>query len=872
MIPLHLRLSGFLSYRDPIELDFTTFELACISGPNGAGKSTLLDAITWSLFGQARRRDDSLINLQSKAAEVAFTFRYEQNLYRVQRSLSRGKTPILEFQMHADASVLNASPLAHDTRPTLGSGDSWKPLTERTLRETQAVIERTLRLDYDTFVNASFFLQGRADQFTQQPPGKRKDVLSNILGLGTWETYKTRTTDRRRLLEEELAGTEARLGEIATELDQEVPRRRRLAELEAELSRLTSARKSQEVSLANHRKVAASLAQQRVLIETLAGSLDKSLTRVVELETRLADRQSVRLQSADLARRRPMIESGFQAWQKTVKDLEEWNQAASAFREQEKSRLPLIEKIAAEKARFEEELRGLVLEHREFQSQTASIKNLETELGRARILVGEAETRSAELAQLKAELAARRESVAALKAENGALKTEMDALQQRIQTLQSAEGITCPLCGQPLSPDHRASTLRSLQAEGKARGDQFRANAAAVADGLAMVSQLESKFPLRSGADDERLARSNAVAQLIEKLGTLQRLAADWESSGNQRLTELQENIQNGAFASEEQALLARVDEGLARLGYDVAAHDRVRLTERERRAADEDYRRLQAALAALAPLDNEIHNLEAEIADRRSEIAREQDELKAARSAAEAAGASLPDLEAAERELFDLQEQENRLNQEVGGAHQKVSVLDDLRTRSAELQSSRQSLAIQIGRHRMLERAFGKDGVPALLIEQALPEIEGKANEVLDRLSDGRMSVRFVTQAGYKDRRREDLRETLEIQISDGDGLRDYETYSGGEAFRVNFAIRLALSEVLAGRKGARLQTLVIDEGFGSQDAQGRQRLVEAINLVKKDFAMILIITHLDELKDYFSTRIEVDKTERGSVARVVS
>ncbi|MGW8251530.1 MAG: AAA family ATPase, partial [Anaerolineales bacterium] len=63
MIPRSIRLSGFLSYRSPVELDFTGFSLACISGSNGAGKSTLLDAITWSLFGQARKRDDSIINL-----------------------------------------------------------------------------------------------------------------------------------------------------------------------------------------------------------------------------------------------------------------------------------------------------------------------------------------------------------------------------------------------------------------------------------------------------------------------------------------------------------------------------------------------------------------------------------------------------------------------------------------------------------------------------------------------------------------------------------------------------------------------------------------------------------------------------------------
>ena len=63
MIPLHLRISGFLSYRDPAELDFKLFDLACISGHNGAGKSSLLDAITWALFGEARGKSSDVINL-----------------------------------------------------------------------------------------------------------------------------------------------------------------------------------------------------------------------------------------------------------------------------------------------------------------------------------------------------------------------------------------------------------------------------------------------------------------------------------------------------------------------------------------------------------------------------------------------------------------------------------------------------------------------------------------------------------------------------------------------------------------------------------------------------------------------------------------
>src|SRR5688500_18534606 len=118
MIPVRLKLSGFLSYREPVELDFTSFDLACISGANGAGKSSLLDAITWSLFGQARKRDETLIHSAAQAAEVTFTFRYEENMYRIQRILPRGKGTILEFQ------ILDGGERTEDDRPQTTDGDT----------------------------------------------------------------------------------------------------------------------------------------------------------------------------------------------------------------------------------------------------------------------------------------------------------------------------------------------------------------------------------------------------------------------------------------------------------------------------------------------------------------------------------------------------------------------------------------------------------------------------------------------------------------------------------------------------------------------------------------------------------------------------
>ena len=146
MIPIKIKMQGFLSYKESVELDFTTFELACITGGNGSGKSSILDAMTWALFGRARKHDESIINLESDTAQVILTFEYEGNLYRVIRTNPRGKTTALEFHINENGAA--------------GNTGAWKPLTESSLRETDQKIVDTLRLDYETFINAAFFLQG----------------------------------------------------------------------------------------------------------------------------------------------------------------------------------------------------------------------------------------------------------------------------------------------------------------------------------------------------------------------------------------------------------------------------------------------------------------------------------------------------------------------------------------------------------------------------------------------------------------------------------------------------------------------------------------------------------------------------------------
>ena len=853
MIPLHIRISGFLSYHDAAELDFTDIDLACISGHNGAGKSSLLDAITWSLFGEARGKSSDVINLRQdvKAAEVTLTFQHEDNTYRVQRTLPRNKNTMLEFQVRTQT--------------------GWKPLTEKTTRETQARIEQTLRLDFDTFVNASFFLQGKADQFTQQNASRRKEVLSNILGLEMWEDYKSKTAEKRKALEREVDEVDGRIREIEAELAEEDLRKARLAELETSLKELTARRTAQESILENIKRNATLIGEQRKMTAMLSDRLERERSACVGLEERLAARQADRDSYADLVHRAKEVEAAYKAWQKSRKELEEWDNVASKFRDYEKERAPLVEVIAVERAKLEEELRALLVEEETIHDQKSTIEELQKEIKQAETSLRDAEARVTERLQLESERNSARERQAELKAENEALKADMNELKERIDSLKAADGASCPLCGQDLSAEHREATLIQLESEGKQEGDRFRANQTESAELARQITNHESQISKLSAAENERVQYASEVSLLNERRETLQRFANEWETSGKKRLKEVEKILETGKYAVDEQKQLAKLDKQLEKLGYEVSAHAAARDKELELRAVEEEYANLKSAKEVSKQIESEITNLKLEIKTREAEMETLQAEFQIAQASLDAAQAGAPNLDEAERELFRLREEENKTRGALGGAQQRVDILETLRTRKATYEKNCEELQRQIGRHRTLERAFGKDGVPALLIEQALPQIEDKANELLDRLSDGQMSIRFATQIEYKDKRRDDLRETLEIQISDGAGIRSYEMYSGGEAFRVNFAIRLALSKILAQRKGARLQTLVIDEGFGSQDTQGRQRLIEAINLVRNDFAKILVITHLDELKDAFPTRIEVQKTERGSTIFVV-
>jgi exonuclease SbcC len=158
---------------------------------------------------------------------------------------------------------------------------------------------------------------------------------------------------------------------------------------------------------------------------------------------------------------------------------------------------------------------------------------------------------------------------------------------------------------------------------------------------------------------------------------------------------------------------------------------------------------------------------------------------------------------------------------------------------------------------------AFSKNGIPASIIATILPEIEQIANMFLDKMSHGRLQLAFKTTEKQKNGNEKD---TLEIEVFDGQEWRRFESFSGGEQFRISLSIRLALSKVLARRANIDLELLILDEAATSLDSTGRDEFVEIVMSLRNEFSRIILMSHIPELASNFDNQINLYRSINGT------
>lgn len=320
---------------------------------------------------------------------------------------------------------------------------------------------------------------------------------------------------------------------------------------------------------------------------------------------------------------------------------------------------------------------------------------------------------------------------------------------------------------------------------------------------------------------------------------------------------------------------LSTLDQQLADTGYDLEQHNTLRQALRQAQPWQLRYQELGKAQQHYPQVQHRLEQLTQAVHERQRDRQTNQAQI-------EGLVAQLAQTPDGQAQILALEQQMQQRRAQLDEQLGQLGRLQQRQQQLAALEQQRVTLRTQLDQtrreyrvHQELAQAFGRNGIQALMIENVLPQLEAETNRILGRLSANQLHVQFVTQRASRSsksaRDGAKLIDTLDILIADVRGTRPYETYSGGEAFRVNFAIRLALAQLLAQRSGTALHLLIVDEGFGTQDAEGCDRLVASINAIAPDFACILAVTHVPHLKEAFQSRIEVTKAEQGSQLRLV-
>jgi len=855
VVPGRLTMRNFLCYRDNVPpLDFTGIHVACLAGDNGHGKSAILDAITWALWGKSRARsDDELVHAGQTEAEVDFEFLVDDVRYRAvrqRRKAMRGRPGVSSLELFVE-----------------GPG-GWRPISGDTLRDTERRIEEILRIDYDTFINSAFLMQGRADEFVRKTPGQRKEVLAAILGLDQYDALAERAKElakeaelRRRQLDMELQG-----------IDQELGRRpgleQQLEETRQEVALLEEAIGAQDDLVESLRSAAEALARQQELLAAAEERLrqaQEELRRcdedVTRHEARIAEYRAVVAQAEDIRR-------GHGLWQEARAREAELTRLQSALNELRLQERDLQAKIdsarqslAAEAAVFAGRVEDLAAHAAALATLGQEKATLEQELAS---LTGD----EAKLAGLRTEEQQAAADLQSLAEARRRLQTELSDLERKADELATA-GARCPLCGTDLGEDELHHIRDHYRREEAARQ---RALQESEEQGLTLSRRAEEIRRRIVGLETETRRRQS---QLDQRLALVRRQFDEGQAAAaalpgaRAELAALQKRLDRQDYAPAERRQLTQLSGRMAALTYDPAVHEEARRAAEELAEFEERFRRLGEAEKLL---ERELESLTTAQEGRE----RWQGRCKEAEQEANRLRAELerqpnlaPRLAQERSRLEGMQQDERRMRQGLGALE---GDLDRLRTLEEERRPKVNSLnqaAADKAIHDELAAAFGKNGVQALIIDGVLPEIADEANRLLSQMTGGRMALAMTTQ---RETQKKAVVETLDIKVSDELGdTRSYEMFSGGEAFRINFALRIALSRLLARRAGAPLPTLIIDEGFGTQDSGGRERLVEAIQTIQDDFRCLLVITHVEELRDAFPVRIEVTKTPAGSTIAVV-
>jgi len=839
--PRRLSLEGFGTFRERTEVDFDDLDLVAIVGPTGSGKSTILDAITFALYGSVPRYDNAglvapAIHQLSTEAKVSFDFDLGGETYRAVRVVRRAKstsgkaratTKEARLERLDFASLVNRATSANpDTDEEANTTPANGEVLAGSVGELDAQVEELLGLDFRQFTRTIVLPQGTFAEFLTDDPSNRQKLLRRLLDMDIY----------------------ARMGQVARERISKAETK--LEVLEPELERLAEI-DSNDLTVA--------LAAQTELTD-FASTVDEQLTSLDELDTSLGQARDQVNEFDRVAKLLTCVE--------IPADLD---QAAVRLRE--------VEAEAAQAEAAVTQARQLLDNARATADKTGDVVAMREQLGlHARL--AEVDADIVRLVQAESEASKQVEATEQTLTTAEKAASESEATRAEIAAAADAEqwvsrlvkGEPCPVCQQPVHDiPHGVEPGQLTKATDQAKTDRLALQQAETAKARA-AGNLDGATK-RHQAEQARRYQLSAQLQSVPEAADLKTAITEALDASSAR--EAAEGHLRGAESVHQSARAARskAESSINRLSATFTAQrDQVaelRPPPLTTTGGETSPRELLAPPGGEG--DDGLAGRWWALADwakaKLVEVARQREQTATEGKALAARKAELHNNLMTSAAAVGLAVEPNRLAAELAREQARresaIAVLTDRLDRKAELQQridqlkKQRQIDVDLGRRHLRSNGFER-----WLLTEALEDMVARATERLFDLSGGRYSLEAV-DGSFTVRDHANANER-----------RDVRTLSGGEIFLASLSLALALADSiaeLAPVDSPRLESIFLDEGFGTLDAETLDTLASAIEELSADGRLVVVITHVRDLAERMPVRFEVRKdSNSSSVERV--
>lgn len=862
-VPVEIEVKNYRNYREE-KFSFDGIRFCTINGSNGVGKSSLfMDAMLDALYEEPREGELTgwiCNDPEARSGAIKFTFKLGDRLYRVTRTRQKSGKATLNIAECVEG--------------------EWVDRSKEKFKDTQQEIINIIGMDSLTLKACALIMQDQYGLFLQADKEARMNILGSILGLGIYgdmeELAANRATETNRAirtladkadtLTEGLPDSEELAAEIETaeaqrkglleqaehktaetdglkvKLNTQLEAAARVMKLNSKITTLTAQQASKEASKTSQVGIITAA-------ETILAAEPEITAGVAHYKTLLErEKELIKGKAAydSLVTRKQQIESAITLAENTAKEMREKKAALTLMKIG-----PLAQAI--------ERAAELTEKHKQYEAETAQLLELEKLLPEFTAAKDELATWQAEAERTERDY---REARTRIEGQIASLKGKVELLKD--SGCPAPDNATCKFLADALAardalPGEEAA-LASLEEEYE-KLRQTNKNALSMAEKAyddkkhvpEEIDALRASLRLLEAAErdyNNLEAQRSELALLEERAAEIEKSVADTEATaakGRVELAEVERQIEQAAAYSRDYDELQRT----------LLAESRWLDKEKQLPVAREQK---AAAAQRILELGSELTEIEEEIREARAELADEQsktvgrEELQA-------------QVDAAEAEAKAMQRQAQELSIRIGGLQAKLGQIRLARKQAAELQEQMNELGGKAAGYEELKKAFSQDGIPHNIIRSIIPVFEATATNILGQMSQGRMSVEFVTEKVLKSNSKKEVT-TLDIIINDSDtGRLPYMSRSGGERVKAALSVILALSEIKSSKAGVQLGFLFIDEP-PFLDAPGVQAYCDALEAIQQRYGdlKVMAITHDPAMKSRFPQSVDVLKTPEGS------